>query len=153
MGRNRRASRTRGCTITETQIAWGNNRQNGITMCEELKAALELQKELGNVDTTKGAIMLFKAAANSMAKMSAAMKEHIEEADKKWDKLAADIQDLKASFEEYKTDATKYRLIVEIFKALFGTTKRSIMTLIYFAFIMGAIHLKDILPILTSLAQ
>ena len=97
--------------------------------------------------------MLFKAAANSMAKMSAAMKEHIEEANRKWDKLAADIQDLKASFEEYKTDATKYRLIVEIFKALFGTTKRSIMTLIYFAFIMGAIHLKDILPILTSLAQ
>ena len=122
-------------------------------MCEELKAALELQKELGNVDTTKGAIMLFKAAANSMTKMSAVMKEHIEEAGKKWDKLAADIQDLKASFEEYKTDAAKYRLIVEIFKALFGTTKRSIMTMIYFAFIMGAIHLKDILPILTSLAQ
>ena len=122
-------------------------------MCEELKAAIKKKKELGNVDTTKGAIMLFKAAANSMAKMSAAMKEHIEEAGKKWDKLAADIQDLKASFEEYKTDATKYRLIVEIFKALFGTTKRSIMTLIYFAFIMGAIHLKDILPILTSLAQ
>ena len=46
--------------------------------------------------------MLFKAAANSMTKMSAVMKEHIEEADKKWDKLAADIQDLKASFEEYR---------------------------------------------------
>lgn len=121
-------------------------------MCEELKTALELQKELGTADTTKGAIMLFKAAANSMTKMSAVMKEHIEEADKKWDKLASDIQDLKAAFEEYKTDAAKYRLIVEIFKALFGTTKKSIMTLIYFAFIMGAIHLKDILPILTTLA-
>lgn len=130
----------------------GNNSEKAITMCEELKTALELQKELGTADTTKGAIMLFKAAANSMTKMSAVMKEHIEEADKKWDKLASDIQDLKASFEEYKTDAAKYRLIVEIFKALFGTTKKSIITLIYFAFIMGAIHLKDILPILTTLA-
>ena len=122
-------------------------------MCEELRAALELQKELGNTDTTKGAIMLFKAAANSMAKMSHAIKEHIEEADEKWDKVAQDLKELKQSFEEYKTDAAKYRLIVEIFKALFGTTKKSIITLIYFAFIMGAIHIKDIIPLLTALAQ
>lgn len=121
-------------------------------MCEDLEKALEMQQELG-VETTKGAILLFKAAVISMNKMSRIMKEHIEDADKRWSALAQDIQDLKASFEEYKTDAAKYRLIVEIFKALFGTTKRSIMTMIYFAFIMGAIHLKDILPILTSLAQ
>ena len=120
-------------------------------MCEELKAALELQKELGNVDTTKGAIMLFKAAANSMTKMSAVMKEHIEEADRKWDKLAADIRDLKASFEEYKTDATKYRLIVELIKALFGTTKRSILTLVWFAVLVGVVHLKDIIELLKAL--
>lgn len=121
-------------------------------MCEELKAALELQKELGNVDTTKGAIMLFKAVSTSMAKMNSAWNTHIKDSDQRLNSMAQDIKDLKAAFEEYKTDAAKYRLIVEIFKALFGTTKRSIMTLIYFAFIMGAIHLKDILPILTTLA-
>lgn len=120
-------------------------------MCEELKAALELQKELGNVDTTKGAIMLFKAAANSMTKMSAVMKEHIEEAGRKWDKLAADIQDLKASFEEYKTDATKYRLIVELVKALFGTARRSVLTLVWFAVLVGVVHLKDIIDLLKAL--
>lgn len=122
-------------------------------MCEDLKNALELQKELGNTDTTKGAIMLFKAAASSMAKMSNAIKEHIDEADEKWESVAQDLKELKKSFEEYKTDAAKYRLIVEIFKALFGTTRKSIITLIYFAFIMGAIHIKDIVPLLTTLAQ
>jgi hypothetical protein len=122
-------------------------------MCDDLKNALELQKELGNTDTTKGAIMLFKAAASSMAKMSNAIKEHIDEADEKWESVAQDLKELKKSFEEYKTDAAKYRLIVEIFKALFGTTRKSIITLIYFAFIMGAIHIKDIVPLLTTLAQ
>jgi phage-related protein len=120
-------------------------------MCEDLKAALELQRELGTADTTKGAVMLFKAAATSMSKMSAAMTEHIKEADAKWEGIKQEIRELKESFEEYKTDAAKYRLIVEIFKALFGTTKRSIITLLYFAFIMGAIHIKDILPFLGSL--
>lgn len=130
----------------------GSNSEKAITMCEDLKAALELQKELGNVDTTKGAIMLFKAVATSMAKMNSAWNAHIKDSDQRLNSMAQDIKDLKVAFEEYKTDAAKYRLIVEIFKALFGTTKRSIMTLIYFAFIMGAIHLKDILPILTTLA-
>lgn len=121
-------------------------------MCEDLEKALEMQQELG-IETTKGAILLFKAVVSSIHKMNRAMKEYVEGTDKRLTELAQDIKYLKDSFEEYKTDATKYRLIVELIKALFGTTKRSIMTMIYFAFIMGAIHLKDILPILTSLAQ
>ena len=119
-------------------------------MCEDLEKAIEIQQELG-VETTKGASLLFKAAVSSMNKMSRVMKEHIEDADKRWSALAQDIKDLKNSFEEYKTDATKYRLIVELIKALFGTAKRSILTLVWFAVLVGVVHLKDIIELLKAL--
>ena len=119
-------------------------------MCEDVEKALEMQQELG-IETTKGAILLFKAVVSSIHKMNRAMKEYVEGTDKRLTELAQDIKYLKASFEEYKTDATKYRLIVELIKALFGTTKRSILTLVWFAVLVGVVHLKDIIDLLKAL--
>ena len=121
-------------------------------MCRDLDTAMELQKELGGADTTKGAIMLFKAAAKSMNKLSEKIETHIKEADERWTTVDNKLETLQKSFDEYMTDATKYRLIVEIFKALFGTTKRSILTLAWFGVIMGLVHLKDVIEILATLS-
>lgn len=119
-------------------------------MCDELQKAIELQSEY-NVDTTKGATLLAKATLRSMVKMNENFIKHCGESDRRWGVLAQDIKDLKASFEEYKMDATKYRLIVELIKALFGTTKRSILTLVWFAVLVGVVHLKDIIELLKAL--
>lgn len=116
-------------------------------MCKDLEAAMEIQKELGG-DTTKGAVLLFKAAAKSMEKITHKMDDHIKEADKRWKTVETKLENLQKSFNDYMTDATKYRLIVEVFKALFGTTKRSVLTLVWFAVIMGLVHIKDILELL-----
>ena len=122
----------------------------GDVMCEDLEKALEMQQELG-IETTKGAILLFKAVVSSIHKMNRAMKEYVVGTDKRLTELAQDIKYLKDSFEEYKMDATKYRLIVELIKALFGTTKRSILTLVWFAVLVGVVHLKDIIDLLKAL--
>lgn len=119
-------------------------------MCDELQKAIELQREY-DVDTTKGATLLAKAAVKSMKAMNENFIKHCEDSERKWGQLAQDIKELKASFEEYKTDATKYRLIVELIKALFGTTKRSILTLMWFAVLVGVVHLKDIIDLLKVL--
>lgn len=120
-------------------------------MCEDLDRAMEIQTELGGADTTKGAIMLFKAAATSMNKLSKKVDAHVKESDKWRSELVKEIKELKESFEEYKTDATKYRLIVEIFKALFGSTKRSILTLVWLGVLMGLVHFKDVVELLKIL--
>ena len=120
-------------------------------MCKDLDTAMELQTELGGADTTKGAIMLFKAAAKSMNKLSEKMEAHIKEADARWKAVDVKLENLQKSFDEYKTDAAKYRLIVELIKALFGTTKRSIVTLVWFGVLFGIFHLRDLLEVLKTL--
>lgn len=119
-------------------------------MCKDLDMAMEVQKELGGADTTKGAIMLFKAAAKSMNKLSEKMDTHIKEADNRWKMVDEKLENLQKSFDEYRTDAAKYRLIVELIKALFGTTKRSLVTLLWFGGVFGLLHFKDILEILKN---
>lgn len=120
-------------------------------MCEDLDRAMEIQTELGGADTTKGAIMLFKAAATSMNKLSKKVDAHVKESDKWRSEVMKEIKELKEAFEEYRTDATKYRLIVELFKTLFGTTKRSVVTLMWFGAIFGVLHIKDMIEILKAL--
>lgn len=120
-------------------------------MCKDLDTAMELQTELGGADTTKGAIMLFKAAAKSMNKLSEKMEAHIKDADARWEAVDVKLENLQKSFDEYKTDAAKYRLIVELIKALFGTTKRSIVTLVWFGVLFGIFHLRDLLEVLKTL--
>ena len=130
-------------------------------MCDDLAQALELNKEIG-AKTTKGAEFLFKAAVKSMMKMNqnfieykksedARFAKHQEEAEARWNAVDAKLEYLQKSFDEYKTDATKYRLIVELIKALFGTTKRSLVTLAWFGVLMGLFHIKDIVDLLKVL--
>lgn len=119
-------------------------------MCDELEKAIEIQSEY-DVDTTKGATLLAKAAVRSMRKMNEIFIAHQKEAEQRWQTIDNKLETLQKSFDDYKTDATKYRLIVELIKALFGTTKRSILTLVWFAVLLGAVHLKDILELLKAM--
>lgn len=130
-------------------------------MCDELAKAIEMQTEY-KVDTTKGATLLAKAAVKSMMKMNEnflkhqkeeneRFVKHQQEADARWNVIEAKLENLQRSFDEYRTDATKYRLIVELVKALFGTTKRSIVTLMWFGAILGMFHLKDMIEVLKVL--
>lgn len=119
-------------------------------MCDELQKAIELQSEY-NVDTTKGATLLAKATLRSMKKMNEMFVEHQKEAEERWKAIDGRLENLQRSFDDYKTDATKYRLIVEIFKALFGTAKRSILTMCWLVVILGMVHIKDLIDILKLL--
>ena len=130
-------------------------------MCNELAKAIEMQAEY-KVDTTKGATLLAKAAVKSMMKMNEnflkyqkeendRFVKHQQEADARWNVIETKLENLQRSFDEYRTDATKYRLIVELVKALFGTTKRSIVTLMWVGAILGMFHLKDMVEVLKVL--
>lgn len=116
-------------------------------MCDELEKALEIQTEY-EVDTTKGATLLAKAALKSMRKMNEMFVAHQKEAEERWRAVDDKLENLQKSFDEYRMDATKYRLIVELIKALFGTPKKSVLTLVWFGVIIGMVHIKDMLELL-----
>lgn len=126
-------------------------------MCDDLQKAINLQEQFGG-DTTKGAMMLFKEAAKAMQRISEEMRAHIKASNKRHaetaNKLAAisaSVDELKAAFTAYQTDATKYRLIVEITKALFGDARRCVITLVYFGIIMGLVNMREIIGLLTAM--
>lgn len=122
-------------------------------MCNDLNNAMELQEQLGS-DTTKGAIMLFKAAAKSMNKLSDQIKEHIAESDRRDAQINArldKIDDRLERIEKKSEDATKWQLVVQIFKALFGDMKHCIMTTVWFGLILGAVHFSEFIELLKAL--
>ena len=122
-------------------------------MCDDLSNALELQEQLGS-DTTKGAVMLFKAAAKSMNKLSNQIKEHIEDSDKRDIKINARLDKIDERLERIEKkseDATKWQLVVQICQALFGDIKRCIITLIWFSLILGAVHFSELIELLKAL--
>lgn len=116
-------------------------------MCDDLVNAIETHEALGTT-MDKGAMMLMKAAAKSISKVSKAMNEHIKESEEKLNHISDEVRSLRKSFDDYKMDATKYRLIVEVFKALFGSAKRSIMTLVYVGVLFGLVNMKDVIELL-----
>ena len=122
-------------------------------MCDDLSNALELQEQLGS-DTTKGAVMLFRAAAKSMNKLSNQIKEHIEDSDKRDIKINARLDKIDERLERIEKkseDATKWQLVVKICQALFGDIKRTITTFIMIGVLLGLVHFKDILDIIKAL--
>ena len=122
-------------------------------MCDDLSNALELQEQLGS-DTTKGAVMLFKAAAKSMNKLSNQIKEHIVESDKRDIKINARLDKIDERLERIEKkseDATKWQLVVQICQALFGDIKRTITTFRMSGVLLGLVHFKDILDIIKAL--
>lgn len=119
-------------------------------MCNELEQAIEMQEQLGT-DTTKGAMMLMKAAAKSITKLSAQLKEHIAKDEQNTREIVAELKAVKDTLKSYQTDATKWQLIVMLCDHLFGNVKRSLVTLVYIAIIFGLANLKDIIELLKAL--
>lgn len=116
-------------------------------MCDDLDDAIDTQVELGT-SVPKEILMLFKSTLRALRSQSKRLEAHIIESDKRQTAMAEDIKDLKKSFDEYRLDAVKYRLAVELFKFLFGSTKRAILTLVWVGVIFGLVNLKDILTLL-----
>lgn len=126
-------------------------------MCDELETAIETQEQVGT-DATKGALALTKAALKSMKKQGNAMKEmaekfnkHVEESDKRLASMSADIKYIKETVNTFYADATKWQLIIQICKALFGDTKRCILTTVWGALILGAVHFSEIIELLKAM--
>lgn len=126
-------------------------------MCADLEEAIKLQEEIGS-DTTKGAMMLLKAAAKSIARVSAELKAHIEEDKKNTEVLAsrmatleATVREFKVAFEKYQTDAVKWQVVVGLLNWLFGSAKRTFVTVLTFGIVLGAIHIKDVVEVIRAL--
>lgn len=126
-------------------------------MCKDLESAIEAQETLGS-DTTKGALLLTKATLKSIKQQSAAMekmakdfKTHCEESGEQMSAMQADIKTIKEIVHSFSADATKWQLIVQICKTLFGDTKRCILTTVWVALILGAVHFKDIIELLKAI--
>ena len=126
-------------------------------MCADLEQAIELQEKIGS-DTTKGAMMLLKAAAKSIARVSAELKAHIEEDKKNTEMLAsrmvtleATIREFKVAFEKYQTDAVKWQVVVGLLNWLFGSAKRTFVTILTFGIVFGVIHIKDVVEVIHAL--
>lgn len=122
-------------------------------MCDDLVNAIEMNKKAG-LETTKGAELLFKAAAKSMNKISNQIKEHIIESDKRDAKINARLDKIDEKLkriEKKSEDATKWQLVVQICKVLFGDMKHCIMTTIWFGLILGAVHFSELIELLKAL--
>lgn len=126
-------------------------------MCDDLEHAIELQEKTGS-DTTKGAMMLLKAAAKSIARVSAQLKDHIVEDKKNTEELAnrmtaleTTVREFKDAFEKYQTDAVKWQVVVGLLNWLFGTAKRTFVTVLTFGIVFGAIHIKDVIEVIRAL--
>lgn len=126
-------------------------------MCDDLEHAIELQEKIGS-DTTKGAMMLLKAAAKSIARVSAQLKDHIVEDKKNTEELAnrmtaleTTVREFKDAFEKYQTDAVKWQVVVGLLNWLFGTAKRTFVTVLTFGIVFGAIHIKDVIEVIRAL--
>lgn len=126
-------------------------------MCEELENALETQEVLG-AEMTKGASLAFKAAIKSMRKQGEEMKKmaqefkrHVDESEQKLHDLAEDVKAIKTSVQSFQADATKWQLIIQLANALFGNMKRCIMTTVWVALILGAVHFSEIIDLLKAM--
>lgn len=125
-------------------------------MCDDLNTILKAQTI--KVKTPAWAVTMMEAAVASMKKTNERLAKHIEESDTRWSNVDARIQGLEDKIARLTTviegkleDATKYRLVVEVFKALFGDTKKSIRTLLYIGIIFGLVNFKDVLEIIKAL--
>lgn len=126
-------------------------------MCDELENALETQEALG-AGMSKGASLAFKAAIKSMRKqgdelkkMAEDFKRHVDESEKKLRTLSEDVKAIKKTVESFQADATKWQLVIQICQALFGDVKRCILTTVWVALILGAVHFSEIIELLKAM--
>ena len=102
--------------------------------------------------------MLLKAAAKSIARVSTQLKAHIEEDKKNTEMLAgrmatleATVREFKVAFEKYQTDAVKWQVVVGLLNWLFGSAKRTFVTILTFGIVFGVIHIKDVVEVIRAL--
>lgn len=126
-------------------------------MCDELETALEAHQTLvGEAD--KGTLLLVKASLKTFKKQGAEMKQiaadfkrHVEESEVKLNALTADVKVIKDTMASFQADATKWQMVIQVLKALFGDSKRCVITLMYLAVILGAVHFSEIIELLKAL--
>lgn len=133
-------------------------------MCDDLKDAMELQKGL-DIPEGQKAMMLIRACKNSIDKLQKKFVAHVADANSKLEKLSDEQNELRQILKEHgKTlqeikeaqaaaahDATKWQLVVQICKALFGDMKHCIMTTVWFGLILGAVHFSELIELLKAL--
>lgn len=119
-------------------------------MCKELEQAIKLHEELGTEDK-KATLMLFKSVYKILEKQNKKTDEYRKQQNARFVRLETGMADLKRMLEENLQDATKYRLIVEICKALFGTPQKTFVTIVVFSLIMGFTHLTELVELIKAL--
>lgn len=133
-------------------------------MCNDLNDALELQKDL-DIPEGQKAMMLIRACKQSIDKLNKKFVAHVADANSRLEQISDEqkeirhlvvaqnekIETMTKAIQESNADAARYRLLVEICKALFGNIKRTIATFIIIGVLLGLIHFKDVLDIVKAL--
>lgn len=133
-------------------------------MCDDLSDAMALQKDL-DIPERQKAMMLIRACKNSIDKLQKKFVAHVADANSKLEKLSDEQNELRQILKEHgKTlqeikeaqaaaahDATKWQLVVQICKALFGDMKHCVMTTVWFALILGAVHFSELIELLKAI--
>lgn len=120
-------------------------------MCEQLKVLKKIKK-LGRVNGYSMELAEAQAAdyvslrkrIDSIESDVAAIKTEQAVQGGKLDML---IKEVRAA----QNDADRYRLLVDIWRALFGSTKKTILTFLIIGVIIGFVNIKDVIELLRSI--
>lgn len=133
-------------------------------MCNDLNDAMALQKDL-DIPEEQKAMMLIRACKNSIDKLQKKFVAHVADANNRLVEISDEQKELRRILKEHGEalkeikdaqlaaahDATKWQVVVQICKALFGDMKRCIMTTVWFALILGAVHFGELIELLKAL--
>lgn len=121
-------------------------------MCEQLKVLAKIRKAK---KMNSYSVSLAEATARDYVVMK-----------KRLDTIEIDVQAIKTEqavqggkldllineVHAAQNDADRYRLLVDIWRALFGSIKKTIVTFIIFGVIIGLVNIKDVIEVLRSFA-
>lgn len=133
-------------------------------MCNDLNDAIELQKDL-DIPEGQKAMMLIRACKQSIDKLNKKFVAHVADANSRLEQISDEqkeirhlvvaqnekIETMTKAIQESNADAARYRLLVEICKAMFGNIKRTVTTFIIVGVLLGLVHFKDVLDIVKAL--
>lgn len=133
-------------------------------MCNDLNDAIELQKDL-DIPEGQKAMMLIRACKNSIDKLNKKFVAHVADANSRLEQISDEqkeirhlvvaqnekIETMTKAIQEANADAARYRLLVEICKAMFGNIKRTVITFVIIGVLLGLVHFKDVLDIVKAL--
>lgn len=133
-------------------------------MCNDLNEAMELQKDL-DIPEGQKAMMLIRACKNSIDKLQKKFVAHVADANNRLVEISDEQKELRRILKEHSEalkeiieaqasaaqDATRWQLIVQICKALFGDMKHCVMTTVWFGLILGAVHFSELIELLKAM--